>query len=166
MAAKSNDTGFMAMLLIAGGGYLAYTKIIKPRLIVPIKLQENIKRLMPVMTMRDVRLTKKSIDFTIHIANPNPDAITIQAVVGTVHLSSNDGKTNYTLGMVQKFGNTIIKPVGETTVSLSIELKALPLLAYFSALVAGQIHGQLVSFSGTATIDNNPYPVNLKYQIA
>jgi len=165
--AKSNDSGGGGVLIIAGVGLLAlsvYRNVIKPKILVPIAVRKYIDNIR--ISLPQVKIRKDSVDFTIRLQNPNPTPMSIQALVGNVLIATNQGETVFNLGAVNKYGNTIIQPEGETIVPFSIKMKALPLLEYLSQLMAGQVHGQVLHFRGNITIDNRVYPANTSFAIA
>lgn len=153
------------LLLGAGllvGGYFLYEKVLKPGLLVPVRTAQYVKRLR--VNMPAVRFKGDNVEFDVYIQNPNPTPITIDAVVGDVYLQS-QSKT-YKLGNVDRYGSVVIKPLAETKYTFSIRLKFLQTLAYFTDIVQGRISNQVLTFSGTVTVDKRPWPVKESYRIS
>jgi LEA14-like dessication related protein len=113
-----------------------------------------------------VTLYKDSLLIDLKVENPNSVPMQIDAIIGDVTIYSNNGKSKFNLGLVKKYGRTIIKPVNETNLPISIHLKTLPMITYFSALINGKINGQILVFDGALNINGDPFPFKTQYKIA
>lgn len=163
---NGNNT-FIIVGALGVGAYFLYKRQVKP-VVKEIVQAKAVKKAVPALRVMIpvVKLTKTSLDFGIRIENPTPTAITVKAIVGEVHLVSNDGKTNYKIGNVDKYGTTVVKPTAQTDFSFSVKLKAVELFRYFTDLVQGKIKGQMVVFTGTINIDGHAVPVKEQYKIS
>ncbi len=153
---------FAAVMVV--GGIFAWKKIIKPDVIEPVQTKNYLSRIM--IELAGVKIKGKDVNFNVHIENPNEVPMVIKSIVGAVVVESNDGKTAYPLGNLNKFGNTVIKPNAQTDFPFSVAIRTLPLFTYFSDLLAGKIRGQLLRFKGTININGKDYPVNETFKIA
>lgn len=134
------------------------------RIAEPVAIKQYADRIL--VNIPAVRFKGDDVEFDIYIQNPNSYPMTINALIGDVTITSNNGRTVHKLGNIRKYGRTIIQPVSETKIQLAIRLKFLPLLAYFNDLLAGKIKGQIFRFDGTININGRPYPVHQQKQIA
>lgn len=146
------------------GGYFVIKKVVIPEVVVPEQTKNYLSRIR--IELASVKVKGKNVNFDVRIENPNEVPMVIKSIVGAVVVESNDGKTAYPLGNLNKFGNTIVKPNAQTNFPFSVAIRTLPLFTYFSDLLAGKIHGQLLRFNGTININGNDYPVNETFKIA
>lgn len=155
MPAAHKDTGPGWLLGIAAVGYFLYKKVLKPGVITPIKTVNYVTRLR--VNMPGVRLKGNTVELDLFIQNPNTQPLAIDAIVGDVWITYS-GK-DMKVGNVANYPKMVLKPLAETKVLLTIKTKFLPLVAYFSDLYAGKVKGQMVTFKGTVTVNNKPWPV-------
>lgn len=148
--------------VLALGGYLLFKTVIKPDIIKPVQTAKYVTRLR--VNLPAVRFKGDNVEFDLYIQNPNPGPLTIQAIVGDVFVTY--GGQQMKMGNVDKYGNTVIKPLAETKFTFSVRLKALPLIKYFTDMLAGKATGQVLSFKGTVTVDGTPYPVTESLKIS
>jgi hypothetical protein len=164
---KGGGTGALWLVGIAGALWLGYDKFAKKpleRLEKGHEIQTQAKAMKAWIP--SVKLFRKQIQIDLKVDNPNSVPMTVRAIVGRFDLFSLDGKQKYDLGMVNRFGTTIIKPVSQTNFPITVQLRTLPIIEYMSSLVTGKIKGQTLVFSGTINIDGEPWPVKTEYRIA
>lgn len=159
----NNNTGLKWALGI-GTVALLYTTVIKPDVIVPAQTLQYLKRLR--VQLPGIKLKDNQLIFDLRIENPNDVPMNIKSIVGDVFLFSNNGRTQYKLGNVTRYGTTVIRPNNETPYPFAIRLKAVQLLGYFTDILTGKIRGQVLVFKGTANINGYVLPVNESYRIA
>lgn len=163
MPAKRDNTGLWVVAGIAGAALL-YKKVIRPDVITPVTTKNYLSRIR--VEVASVKIKGQFINFDIRIENPNEIPMEVKSVVGDVYVESNNGQTVYKLGNLNKYGTTVIKPNNETRFPFSIRVKGMQLFTYFSDLLAGKVHGQIIRFNGTININGRDYPVNETYAIA
>jgi LEA14-like dessication related protein len=114
--------------------------------------------------MPAMRFKGDNVEFDMYVQNPNPDQLTVNAIVGDMYMAYK-GKV-LKIGNVFKYGDVIIKPLQETKFTFSVRLKFLPLLIYFQDLLAGKATGQILTFKGTITVDRMPWPIKESLKIS
>jgi hypothetical protein len=155
---SGNRNSGLNWALWLGGGYLGYKYILKPMLVEPSRLKTYTQRVR--VTMPAVRFQRggDEVEFDVYVQNPNTYAMTVQAIVGDVFISYS-GKPPLKLGNVFRYGNVVIKPLGETKYTFRVRLKLIPLVQYFNDILAGKVRNQVLAFRGYATIDGRPWPI-------
>jgi LEA14-like dessication related protein len=161
MAGRSTGNAMPWLLAAGAGAWLLYKKVYTPQFAAPQKVINQVTRMR--VSLPGISFKGQNINFDLFIQNPNPAPLVIDAIVGDVYLSYN-GK-DLKVGTVTKFGQTIIKPLAETKFPFSVKTNMLQLVAYFTDVYAGKVSGQVVTFTGTITVNKRPFPVKESLQL-
>lgn len=148
--------------LVIGGivlfiGYEAYKHIVKPGIVTPVKTAHYVQR-MRIGKIYAVKLKNDTIEFKFPIENPNTTPMVIKAIVGEVFVTTKKG--NIKLGSVNQFGTTTIKPVGSTDFDLILKVNLVNEFRLLADIFTHGAHGAKVTFKGTVTANDRPWPVN------
>lgn len=149
--------------LLLGAGYLLYTKVLKPDVITPLKAQHYILQLR--FDIIAVRFRGDNVELDIYIQNPNSQPMKVGAIVGDVSVVDQGGHSTR-LGKIARYTQTTLAPQAETKFMLTVKLKALQLVAYFTSIVQGKVSHQVVMFTGSININGRLYPVKESFRIA
>lgn len=149
---------------IIGGiaAWLGYKYILKPRIVEPAKLMTYTARLR--VQMPAIRFKGDNVEVDIYIQNPNSYPVTINAIVGDVYMITNAG--TFKLGNITRYGDVVIKPLGETKYTLGMRERFLGFLPYFTAIAAGKVAHQTAAFNGTVTVNKRPWPIKESLRIS
>jgi hypothetical protein len=158
---ESNQILAVTAVAVVGAGLLLRRKW-KPFLVDRPRLNNYVRRIR--VTMPAMRFKGDNVEFDMYVQNPNPDQLTVNAIVGDMYMSYK-GKV-LKIGNVFKYGDVIIKPLQETKFTFSVRLKFLPLLIYFQDLLDGKATGQILTFKGTITVDRMPWPIKESLKIS
>lgn len=162
-ATTRNNNGLIWLGVLSLAGVVVYKKYVVPNVIVPLKVKKYTRQLKLYIPI--VKLTKDAVQFGVRIENPNATPMTVRALVGDTSIIYNGNKA-IKLGRVSKYGDTPLKPLGETEYNFEVKLNPIRLFEYFSLLLSGKIKSQTFLFQGTINIDSNTYPVKEFYKIA
>lgn len=152
--AEGRNSG-LYLVIGLGAAYAGYKLFLQPNVIEPARLKAYTQRIR--VNMPTVRFKGDNVEFDVYVQNPNPNPLTINAIVGDVFISY-QGK-NIKLGNVDRYGDVVLKPMAETKYSFSVRLKLIPMVQYFNDILAGKARGQVVTFIGTITINKRPWPL-------
>ncbi len=153
MAAQRGDNGLL-VLGLAATAFIGW-KVIKRNVVAPAKLKAYTRRIR--INIPAVRFKGDNVEFDMYVQNPNPEPLTINAIVGDVYVSYKGKQIK--LGNLDRYGDVVIKPLAETKYTFAIRLKLLQMVAYFNDILAGKAVGQVFTFRGTMTIDKRPWPI-------
>lgn len=158
------DSGNNITPWLLGGAavFLGYKYFFKPRVVVPAHLKAYTTRIR--VNVPTVRFKGDNVEFDMYVQNPNPDPLTINAIVGDVFITY--GKTNMKLGNVDRYGAVTLKPFAETKYTFSVRLKLIPLVAYFNQILAGKVKNQVATFIGTIAVNGRPWPIKESVKIS
>lgn len=138
-------------------GYELVTKVIKPNVIVPLRMKQQVMKLR-LGKIYGVKLKNDAIEFLFPIENPNNEPMTVKAIVGDVLVQGPKGRIK--LGAVNHFGTDVIKPVGETNFDLVVKLNLVNEFLLLSQVFNKGMKGYTVTFNGTVNANNRTWPVN------
>lgn len=161
---RSGGGGGLLLAGLAVGGYFLFTKVIRPQVVVPLKMKNYVERLR-LGKINGFKIKKDTIEFKFPVENPNNGPMVVKAIVGDVYVSDNKGQ-RIKLGTINHFGTDNIKPLGSTEFDLVVKIKAVSEFLYLSKIYAGKWIGQNFSFVGTVNANNRPWPINETVKIA
>jgi hypothetical protein len=160
------DRGNNTLLWVGGGtvaAILLWRKVISPRIVQHKQLIQYSQRIR--VTMPGMRFKGDNVEFDLYIQNPNPNPMTVQAIVGDLYILDPGRNVSYKLGNIFRYGAVTIQPLAETKYQLQVRTKFIQMLAYFNDLLAGKFRGQLLQFKGTITINGRPWPITEQTRI-
>jgi len=161
MARGENNSGLILGIVVVGG-YFLYKDYIHPNVIAPKKLVTYAKKLR--VNIPGMKLKGDMVYLDLFIQNPNPDPVTINAIVGDAWITYQGNALK--MGNIASYPNIVIQSLGETKYTFPIRLKFAPLVAYFNDLLAGKATGQAATFKGTVTVDKRAWPVQETLKIS
>lgn len=161
MAVRTQSNVMPWVLAAGAGALLLYKKVHVHRSSVPGRQKEYVTRMR--VTLPGIKFKGDNVDFDLFIQNPNPVGLTIDAIVGEVYITY--GGKSLKVGTVSRFGSTVIQPLGETKFPFSVRTKLIQLVAYFTDVYAGKVNGQVITFTGTITVNKRPFPVKESLQL-
>lgn len=136
------------LLLLAAAAYAAakfIPNLIKKNFVDKLKFQ-----------FKDIKLDGTNIAVRIAILNPTSNAFSFDSFVGSLYYGGNQ------VAKIKTFTKTIIKPSGETDVTLTFVPSAGGILVVVSDLVTGSgKHG--FTLSGTVNISGASVPVKMSF---
>ena len=83
--------------------------------------------------------------------------------MGDVFVTTTKGTIK--IGSVNHYGTDIIKPVGATDFDLVVKIKLLNEFALVADITRNGLRGDKITFKGTVTANDHPWPVNETVQI-
>ena len=160
--ADRNSGGGVGLLVLLGAGFLGY-KFLNRSVVEPLKTKAYVERIR-LGKIYGVKFKKDTVEFKFPIENPNTAPMTIKAIVGEVYVTTHKGTIK--IGAVNHFGTDVIKPVGSTDFDLVVKIKLLNEVLLMADITRNGMTGIKITFKGTITANDRPWPVNETIQIA
>lgn len=164
---SNNLNGLLLAAAVIGTGYVLYTKVLVPQLVVPKKLLKQVTRMQITRAKVGLDIKNKKLWLSFVINNPNTQAMVITAIVAHATVYQADPKKpGFRIGDVDNFTKITIAPTAATPVKLTFEIKAVNAIAYLASVLSGNWQGQIFDFQGTITANGNPWPIHERVKLS